>query len=65
MAPLLVLQVIVWLAAKKSSVAPKLVKPWTKFTIQRALYATLVVDLYVKKRFTMSMAVFIVRKITW
>lgn len=62
---LFALQVIVWLAAKKSLAVARLVKPWTKYTIQHALYATLVVDLYAKRHFTTLMGVFIARKITW
>ena len=54
-----------WLAAKKSLAVARLVKPWTKYTIQHVLYATLVVDLYAKRHFTTLMVVFIVRKITW
>ena len=62
---LFALQVIVWLAEKKSLAVARLVKPWTKYTIQHALYATLVVDLYAKRHFTTLMGVFIARKITW
>ena len=54
-----------WLAAKKSLAVARLVKPWTKYTIQHVLYATLVVDLYAKRHFTTLMGVFIARKITW